>query len=166
MYYIISHKYVGPNNKDSKGNIIGDSETRVITTSPPLTNQSHEKKVSGWLGTTNDIASYAHGEFSTVELALQALKDDGFTSPVESDEEDAISEWQTESASRDNWDVKDWLDSMTTEQIASEYGITANSSNDELEISSEKIEKEAENENINIYGAFDYFSEIRDELGE
>jgi hypothetical protein len=33
---------------------------------------SREIRTSGWLGTTNDWAKYAHGEFNTIEEAREA----------------------------------------------------------------------------------------------
>jgi len=67
-FYVVSYEYVGP-NLDQRTN----SETVEITTQAPRTNMSREIKIEGWLGTTNDNAAYAHGEFETIEAAREAL---------------------------------------------------------------------------------------------
>jgi len=36
-------------------------ERWLLSTDPGRTNMSHETRLSGWLGTTNDIAMYARG---------------------------------------------------------------------------------------------------------
>jgi hypothetical protein len=63
MYYIISKNKIGQRN----------GESVAITTEPGKTNMSHEIRLDGWLGTTNDIAYYAHGEYETIEAAESAL---------------------------------------------------------------------------------------------
>jgi hypothetical protein len=66
-YYIVSENYVGPNVDQNL-----NSHCVRITTTPPRTNMSREIRTSGWLGTTNDWAKYAHGEFNTIEEAREA----------------------------------------------------------------------------------------------
>jgi len=67
-YYVISSEYVGPNLSDRC-----NSHTYQITTEPGHTNMSHEVRVDGWLGTSNDWAAYAHGEYGSMEAARAAV---------------------------------------------------------------------------------------------
>jgi len=40
---------------------------------PGTTNQAGEVKTEGWLGTTDDVAKYACGEFVSIEAAAAAI---------------------------------------------------------------------------------------------
>lgn len=64
MFYITSSEYVGPNLDER----LNSHEYRIQTWEPE-TNMSHAVRTDGWLGTTNDVAAYAHGEFETEEAA-------------------------------------------------------------------------------------------------
>ncbi|MCP5428529.1 MAG: hypothetical protein H6966_09725 [Chromatiaceae bacterium] len=68
MYYVIETKYVGPNSNQH-----ADSDTIEITTKPAITNMSHEERIDGWCGTTNDWAVYAHGEYDAEKAARNAI---------------------------------------------------------------------------------------------
>lgn len=70
MYYIIETDYVGPN----QDKYIND-HTVSIGTSPAYTNQSHEARIEGWCGTTNDWSVYAHGVYDTLDEAVCAVKE-------------------------------------------------------------------------------------------
>ena len=61
-YYIIETNYVGPND-------LYDPDTIGIYTRPAYGNMSKEPVVDGWAGTTNDWATYAHGEFDSIDEA-------------------------------------------------------------------------------------------------
>lgn len=68
MYYIIETTYAGSNQEQHT------DATRIdISTTPAMTNQSHEERINGWCGTTDDWAVYAHGEYETIEAARQAI---------------------------------------------------------------------------------------------
>jgi hypothetical protein len=67
-YYLTELEYVGPNPDQH----LNDHEF-AIATMPSRTNMSGEEKIDGWLGTTNDWASYAHGDYESMEAALAAL---------------------------------------------------------------------------------------------
>lgn len=69
MFYIIEYKYTGPNRDE---NI--DADTIEIDTRPALTNSSKEVRTVGWCGTTGDWCVYAHGAFTTIEQAREAIK--------------------------------------------------------------------------------------------
>jgi len=68
MYYVLERKYVGP---DPEQHI--NEHALFITEAPGRKNMSGEECTSGWLGTTNDWAEYAHGEFASLENARQAV---------------------------------------------------------------------------------------------
>lgn len=167
MYYLVSSEYVGANESDSSGNIIGDSETITITTTSPITNMSGEVLTHGWLGTTNDWASYAKGEYDSLELALAELKELGFTYQVDTDDvtDGDVSVWQRPEAALEKWSAGDWLgNAMSNEEICTEYKISANTSDDQLVKISDKIDKDAENDGIKLFGSMDLLVEIRAEL--
>lgn len=69
MYYIIERDYVGPNPDQH-----ADDHTVLIQNVPGRTNSSHEERTEGWLGTTNDWAEYARGEYETIEEARKAIE--------------------------------------------------------------------------------------------
>lgn len=63
-YYVISHRYVGPNidqnmNKDTVG----------VFTTPACGNMSRQPIVAGWCGTTNGWSEHAHGEYNSLSEA-------------------------------------------------------------------------------------------------
>lgn len=65
-----------------------------IRTTPARTNFSHEERIIGFCGATNNRAVYAHGEYSTLEAARAAIAslfdvndDDG---EAESDDEELV----------------------------------------------------------------------------
>lgn len=70
MYYIIKTNYVGPNQAQNR---YVDVNKIAISTSPAITNLSHEVRIEGWCGTTDDWAVYAHGEYATIEEARAAI---------------------------------------------------------------------------------------------
>ena len=70
MHYIIETNYVGPNQIQDQ---YVDVDKIEISTSPAITNSSHEERIEGWCGTTNDWAIYAHGKYVTIEEARAAI---------------------------------------------------------------------------------------------
>ncbi|MCB1865194.1 MAG: hypothetical protein KDG50_07160 [Chromatiales bacterium] len=71
----------------------------TIQTKPGKTNMSHEPMTEGWLGTSNDVYQYAHGEFET-ESAARAYVEEHWPTAVETDadaifDEDGETEIQT-----------------------------------------------------------------------
>lgn len=93
MYYIIETNYVGPNHDQHV-----DADRIEISTTPAITNRSHEIRLDGWCGTTNDWAVYAHGEYATIEAARAAIAEkfgdvrdrDANGYSFESDDEDVV----------------------------------------------------------------------------
>ena len=70
MYYIIETNYAGANkNRDQ----YVDLDRIEIRTAPAKTNMSHQVRIEGWCGTTNDWAVYAHGEYATIAEARAAI---------------------------------------------------------------------------------------------
>lgn len=62
-YYVIETNYVDDESGD-----------RVeIRTTPARTNFSHEVRIIGFCGATNNKAVYAHGEFATLDAARAAI---------------------------------------------------------------------------------------------
>lgn len=52
-----------------------EMEAVYIQTEPDRTNMSDEPKSEGWLGTTNGLHAYAHGEFETLEEAATFVEE-------------------------------------------------------------------------------------------
>lgn len=71
-YYIEEIRYCGPNPQDEK---YIDFDRFEITIAPPRTNSSGEIRLDGWLGTTNDVARYAHGAHESLAAAEWAVED-------------------------------------------------------------------------------------------
>ena len=61
-YYIIEINYIGPNP-------LCDVDTIGIYKTPAYGNMDKQPVIDGWAGTTNDWATYAHGEFDSLEDA-------------------------------------------------------------------------------------------------
>ena len=70
MYYIIEHRYVGPNQEQDQ---YVDLDFIEINSAPALTNSSHEPRIDGWCGTTDDWSVNAHGEYLTIDDARDAM---------------------------------------------------------------------------------------------
>lgn len=67
---MLSFDNVGPNPRDYEwGTGYGVYRT------PGRTNSSHEERIDGWLGTTRDISSSAHGEFDSLEEAEKYISE-------------------------------------------------------------------------------------------
>lgn len=64
-YYVVETRYAGT-KRDTKH--LNANKVEVWTV-PAVTNSSKEVRLSGWCGTTNDWAIYAHGEFNSLEAA-------------------------------------------------------------------------------------------------
>ena len=69
MFYIIEREYVGP-NRDQHAD---DGHIIIVQNVPGRTNSSYEERIDGWLGTTNDWAEYARGEYGSLESARAAV---------------------------------------------------------------------------------------------
>jgi hypothetical protein len=66
MYYIIEIKYVGPNQDQDQ---FVDADRIEISAVSARTNSSHEVRTTGWCGTNNDWATYAHGAYDSIPEA-------------------------------------------------------------------------------------------------
>lgn len=93
MYYVIETNYVGSNQTQDQ---YVDVDKIEISTSPAITNSSHEERTEGWCGTTNDWAVFAHGEYATIEEARAAIAEkfgevrDANGDSFESDDENVV----------------------------------------------------------------------------
>ena len=70
-YYIEEIRYCGPDEHTDK---YIDFDRFEITTRPTRTNMTHEICLDGWLGTSNDIARYAHGGYDSLAAAEYAVQ--------------------------------------------------------------------------------------------
>ncbi|GGB53132.1 hypothetical protein GCM10011607_12050 [Shewanella inventionis] len=168
MYYVIQSEYAGANTHDSAGHILGDTTEMTITTTIGLKNMSKEPCTEGWLGTTNDWSSTARGEFNSLEEALGYVHSEGYTEEKEDSECDEISVWVTPESKMEKWNAGDWvLNAMGEESACKEYNITADSTDAHLEAMADKVEKEAKEDfNTLVFGTYDLFCQLRDDLEE
>jgi len=174
MYYPILSQYVGPNHRDSHGGSteperIGSVE---IHTRPGRTNMSREERTDGWLGTTNDTAEHALGEFETIKEARAAIAADGWTEQADIDEdwppcETWVETWTKPEALMQYWDAADWLQELSPRDV----GITADTTNDELAKIADALEAEANDHRdsdcqhgVSLEGTEDYLRGMRDRL--
>lgn len=72
MFYVIRNIYIGP-NQDS--DFFRDFDNIEISTIPAIANSSKQTCINGWCGATNDISVYAHGVYSTLQEAREAVID-------------------------------------------------------------------------------------------
>lgn len=57
-----------------RSHTLRDDEYYVLSENPGLTNMSREERLSGWLGTTNDVALYAEGAVRVYEDKLGRVR--------------------------------------------------------------------------------------------
>ncbi|MGA2226677.1 MAG: hypothetical protein ABSH41_19735 [Syntrophobacteraceae bacterium] len=170
MYYLIEHKYVGPNKMDAQGNFYQKSMT--IQTTPGKANMSHEKRTKGWLGTTNDRSATAHGEFENLDEARKRATELGYThilrgetEYISDEEEGFVEQYISEADARKQWDADAWfLHENSREAMCREYGITAESTDDELQRLTDSAEEDARSDGVELHGTYELFEELRDEL--
>ncbi len=89
------------------------------------------------------------------------------------DAEDAYNELSMELADADAlpepaglWDVGDWLDGVGRDAVREEYGITADTTESELYAIAKRIDEEAANENVVLYGTWEYVVQLREKAAE
>ncbi len=164
-YYLITTEYAGPNERDSAGEIIGDSRELIICTTPGRTNLSKEIITNGWMGTTNNISRHAHGVCDSLEEAVKVAADLGFTEEFEGTDESYADDWvasyiSDERANYQYWDAGYWF----CDNPCDEYGINADSTDSDLEDAAERAEVEAREYKAIVIDVLEYFTELRDEL--
>ena len=64
------------------------------------------------------------------------------------------------------WDVCNWLDGIGRDAVREEYGITADTTDSELDAIAKRIDEEAANENVVLYGTWEYVVQLREEAAE
>lgn len=64
-YYVTSGEDIGPSDAQEK--------IYYISTAAPRTNLGGTIVTAGWLGTTDDVAAYAHGAYDTLEEARRHI---------------------------------------------------------------------------------------------
>lgn len=164
MFYIIETNYVGP-NKDQHV----DADEVRIQTEPGRTNSSRQERTDGWLGTTNDWAEVAHGEYETEEEAREAIEERFGecreravgSDPVNDDPDGCVVAvfkiGKFEKMSRE-W-TADWINPGLQSDV------TADTTDEELEALIEEWEGECNGEGYTLDSrAIDMAREYRDEL--
>jgi hypothetical protein len=150
-YYVIETNYVGPND-------LYDPDTIGIYTQPAYGNMSKEPVVDGWAGTTNDWATYAHGEFDTLEDArakIEEMYPDRREVEVDELHEDCVELWKPgKYAIMTREDTADWLYEDMRE-------LTGKESDEKLEEIIGNAESNANDEGCTLHS--DAFSILADE---
>jgi len=158
MYYIENSTYIGPNPDQVD---LRQRDYYVISADPLRTNSSHEILIEGWLGSNGDWSSYACGEYPSEEAAIEYLKSLGCRLVKIEAEFGEIEEFWTAEECDEEWDANDWF------QVPdAEFGITAQSSDDDLEKLAAKEEAAAKEDGKALVGVIEYLTEIRDRLIE
>ena len=123
MFYPIRHEYVGPDVASGwhHGHALALMGNQItIHTSPGRTNQSHEERSEGWLGTTNDWYEAAYGEYATLAAALSEIAqwaEERKLDVVKADDEDPRDHGEDcvyvaylwPAAINQVWDAAEWL---------------------------------------------------------
>jgi hypothetical protein len=164
MLYIIEREYVGP-NQDQHAD---DGHYIIIQNVPGRTNSSHEERTDGWLGTTNDWAEYARGEYETIEAAHAAIEARFGTCRLDADndevryDDDVAEVWRVgEFAQMSREETSDWIYSGL------QADVTADTTDERLEALIEEYEAEIRSEGYTLDArAIDMAKEYRDELIE
>lgn len=76
--WIVSTSNIGPNRMsvgDENGKNPIFDEVITIVSEIPTTNMSREERDDGWLGSSNEYSSYAHGGFASVEATRTYIKE-------------------------------------------------------------------------------------------
>ena len=152
-YYVIETNYVGPND-------LYDPDTIGIYTRPAYGNMSKEPVVDGWAGTTNDWATYAHGEFGSIKEA-RAKVEEMYPDRREVDElqqdEDCVELWKLgKYAIMTREDTADWLYEATRE-------LTGKESDEKLKEIIRNAESNVNDEGCTLHSdAFSILSDERD----
>jgi hypothetical protein len=174
QYYLINVKYVGPNKTDSSGHYYEDAGIMYIQTVPGTKNMSGEPCHKGWLGTTNDVSQTAHGEFYSLFAAQCEARRLGYTKQRDlddyekclQDENGSIESWVFESDSFEQWDAAEWFDGIGMAATCLEYGITAETTDEQISEIVKNAEKVANENSSELHDTDVFFTALRDELIE
>jgi hypothetical protein len=148
-YYIIEINYIGPNP-------LCDVDTIGIYKTPAYGNMDKQPVIDGWAGTTNDWATYAHGEFATLEDArakVEEIYPD--RREVELQDEDCVELWKPgKYAEMSKEGTSDWL--------ASDLRLTGDETDEQLQEIIEVAESNANDNGCTLHhSAFDILVEER-----
>lgn len=141
----------------------------TIETEPGRGNLSGEIITSGWLGTTNDWAQYAHGGYVTENEAKGILArligtDDLSNHVIDDDDDDGI-RYSALRTDWEDWDADEWCYADAVNRV------TAAMTDEQLIEYAEELEAGAESDRVRLHGDILKFlhqmrEEKRDELLE
>jgi hypothetical protein len=174
MYYIITERYVGPNPEQ----YLGDSDVLFIHTEPGRTNGSHEVKIRGWLGTTNDWSSNARGEYETLEQAKKSAAEMGYDVEQEldeyemmDDESSVVAVFKAEEDTLEQWGALEWLDAVLygpdDKNVVEIHGyghISARMGDKRLKKMAARINADAYKDGVKVHDTTEFLIELRDGL--
>ena len=166
MYYITATEYVGPNQDQAK---YVDADTIEISTEPARNNMNRAVRVYGWCGTTNDIKTYAHGEYYTLDDAKTAITDifgdvrdcDSNNYPFETDDDSVVAVYKPGKYTPMSEEATaHWID------CSMQGDVTATTSDERIVELAAGYEADANLEGYTLYGAEEMMEQYRQELIE
>ena len=143
MYYVIKTEYVGPNADDDK---YADADRIRISSAPARCNRKpYDPCVEGWCGTNYDWATFAHGEYDSLEAAQAAVAqkfgDVRLSDPDWTDDNDVIEVYRPgRYAPMGRQSTEDWAYQGIEEDV------TAVTTNEEIDDLAAEYESVANNE--------------------
>jgi len=178
-YYVIENEYTGPNQHhiatDHKNIVNG--HFFEVRTEPGRKNMSKEVAVGSssqpiWLGTSNDWAAYARGEYETAEEAISAAitlaseAGHGYRL-IQAGEPGAQDGWDRVYVGDEAWanlvDAGEWLDELSYEEL----GIWPGMSSLDIERLAEELEAIClDSDECRLWGTENFLRERLDELKE
>lgn len=143
-YYVVATEYVGPNASQHV-----DDNTIEIYNTPAVGNMHHQPIITGWCGTTDDWAVFAHGEYDS-EAAARAYIEQEWPKCREQEkdplvEDDAVASFKP--GEYEQWSqeqVADWI------YEAIEESISASTTDAEIDAMVQKWERIANQERATL----------------
>lgn len=156
-YYLIEAEDIDAKDNEADNNM-------YITTEPWETNLSHEVRIDGWLGTTNNTSYHAHGVYDSLKEARKAAIELGYEFKVENNMMDGVVETLTDkNPDFDHVDARDFLCENTDEEL----GLNAETTDVELKTLAAKFKKECmSDQNVYLYNTLNYLRKRHDEIVE
>jgi hypothetical protein len=156
-YYVVeTERQQGASHYNENGN-----NTYVqITTTQPTTNLGYKAIDEGWLGTTNNVYECLHGSFDTLKDADDYIKNQRIFEHFTIDEDQSQDDEIIYTDQREWWDIEEWF-----YDAKNDFGITAETTDEEIEKIELTLQEENENSKIKLVGdLLVYLMNIRENL--
>jgi len=158
-YYLIRIEDQQPDKHNFEPNPV-----MLVQTEPGRMNMSGKPSTDGWLGTTNNQSYFAFGEFDCLEDALDAADREGFTEEyyesIYLQDPSVVAVIITKEDSLQQAYAYDWFSFVDAEEL----GITADTTDRELQQIIKDLEEEAYEEGFILTHTEEFVYEVRDSL--